>query len=450
MTNKWRATDEGACASALRVAEAEQSRRPVRLTKDNYRAIFENSAVAITVTDANERIVSWNGFAEVLLGMDGNDLHMKPVESLYPGHEWRRIRSQNVRRKGMQHHIETRVIRKDQNVIDVDLSVTVLRAPDGQITGSIGIMADVTDRKKTELALRESEERLRALIENAPDSITTYDFDGIILGSNKKGEELLGYTRGEMIGKSMFDLGLIPEEYVAKTSHALERAISGVESKPFEFELVRKDGSRITAEVTTIASERAGKAEIICISRDITERKQAEEALRRSEELARGMIETAATGMYLMEDGRFTYVNRLMEEISGRTSDELVGTQSITYVHPADREMVRSRAIECLEGRSVLPYEFRAIRKDLEIIWVSERVVSVEFGGKLAVLGTLTDITERKRAEAASRADARRTETLLNIGSAVGRTLSVADLTGRPGIWCSRPIEGSPKVSQRR
>ena len=430
MATRRRGTDRGERLPAAKANKPPGPHKAVRLTKENYKTIFENSAVAITVTDENERIVSWNKFAEVILGMDREDLYMKPVRSLYPVAEWRRIRSQNVRQKGIQNHIETSVIRNDQQIIDVDLSVTVLRSPDGRVTGSIGIMADITDRKKAERSLRESEERLSALIENAPDSITAYDFEGTILDSNRKGEELLGYRREEMIGRSMFDIGVIPEEYAAKTARALERAVESVEAKPFEFELVRKDGSRITAEVTTIAVERAGKAEIICISRDITERKKADEALRRSEEMSRGMIETAATGIYLMENSRITYVNRLMEEISGHTSEELIGTNPIDYVHPADRDMANAKAVESLKGDASLPYEFRAIRKDLEVVWVSERVVSVENSGHRAVLGTLMDITDRKKAEAEAQEYTKRIETLLNIGSTVGRTLNLSELLG--------------------
>ena len=71
--------------------------------EEKYKTIFETSAVAITLTDENERIILWNKYTENLLGMNKDDLYMKPVELLYPPEEWRRIRSENVRQKGMQH-----------------------------------------------------------------------------------------------------------------------------------------------------------------------------------------------------------------------------------------------------------------------------------------------------------------------------------------------------------
>jgi PAS domain S-box-containing protein len=100
----------------------KETRVQPTFTEENYRIIFENSAVAITVTDENENLVSWNSHAAALLGMNDDDLYMKPIRSIYPEEEWKRIRSQNVRQKGMQHHIETQMIKKDRQIIDVDLS----------------------------------------------------------------------------------------------------------------------------------------------------------------------------------------------------------------------------------------------------------------------------------------------------------------------------------------
>ncbi len=279
-----------------------KAREQLQLTEENYRTIFENSAVAITVSDAGENIITWNKFAEVLLRMGRDELYMKPVSSLYPEAEWKRIRSQNVRQKGMQHHFETKIITGDQEIIDVDLSLSVLKGPEGKVNGSIGIIADITERKK------------------------------------------------------------------------------------------------------------------------------AEEALRQSEELSRGMIETAETGIYLLQDGRFQYVNRLLEEICGYSSDELIGTYSLNYVHPEDREMVRAKAIEVLKGQSNLPYEFRSIRKDWETVWLLDKATSIEYQGRRAVLGTLMDITERKMAEAELIDSARQVETLYNIGVTVSQTLNLTEM----------------------
>ncbi|KPJ52140.1 MAG: hypothetical protein AMJ37_03455, partial [Dehalococcoidia bacterium DG_18] len=123
------------------------------------------------------------------------------------------------------------------------------------------------------------------------------------------------------------------------------------------------------------------------------------EKLRESQELSRGMLESAATGMYLVQDGRFQYVSPLFEEISGYRSDELIGTISLDYIHPEDRETTRKSAIENLKGESSLPHEFRFVRKDGKSVWILEKVASIEYGGKRATIASFMDVTERKRAE---------------------------------------------------
>jgi len=126
-----------------------------------YKTIFENSAVAITVSDENEKIIFWNKYAEDLLGIEKSDLYLKPVKSLYPPDEWNKIRSENVRQKGMQHRLETKILRKDNNSLDVDISLSVLKNTDGKIIGSIGVIKDISERKKAEKELKEAHELLR-------------------------------------------------------------------------------------------------------------------------------------------------------------------------------------------------------------------------------------------------------------------------------------------------
>jgi len=126
-----------------------------------YKTIFENSAVAITVSDENEKIIFWNKYAEVLLGIEKSDLYLKPVKSLYPPDEWGKIRSENIRQKGMQHRLETKILRKGNDPLDVDISLSVLKNSDGNIIGSIGVIKDISERKKAEKELKEAHELLR-------------------------------------------------------------------------------------------------------------------------------------------------------------------------------------------------------------------------------------------------------------------------------------------------
>ncbi len=140
------------------ITERIKAERDLQIAEERYRTIFENSAVAITMADERERLISWNKFTEDILGMDKEDLYLRPVSSLYPEGEWEGIRTHDVRQKGMQHHLETRMVRKDGRVIDVDVSLSVLKDSEGRITGSIGVIRDITERKEADRKVKEAME----------------------------------------------------------------------------------------------------------------------------------------------------------------------------------------------------------------------------------------------------------------------------------------------------
>lgn len=137
------------------ITERRKAEYERQLAEDKYRLIFENSAVAITMVDEQERLLSWNKSTEELLGMDRQDLYLKPVQSLYPAEEWKKIRAFDIKKKGMQNHlVETRMIRSDGKIIDVDISLSVFKNAEGKIKGSIGVIRDITEHKKAQEKVR--------------------------------------------------------------------------------------------------------------------------------------------------------------------------------------------------------------------------------------------------------------------------------------------------------
>jgi len=126
---------------------------------------------------------------------------------------------------------------------------------------------------------------------------------------------------------------------------------------------------------------------------------RSRQKLSESSDLAQALLRCAGTGIYIVQDGKFQYANSLFQELTGYSKLELLGMYSLDLVCPEDRETVRKKAIESLKGGSSLPYEYRFVRKNGEIIWVLEKVTSTEYEGKRATVGSFMDITERKRLE---------------------------------------------------
>ena len=285
--------------------------------------------------------------------------------------------------------------------------------------------------KRTEEVVRQSELAAAAVIEGMSDGVMLVNMKGGIVYVNKAFEKLLGYKASELMGRSALELPTYSKSKDRQRAREyLLTVIANNSTVPIDMSAITKGGVEIPINFTAsvIRDSRGKPRTLVAVVRDVSERKRAEETLRDSEELSRGMLEAATSGIYLLQDGRFQYVNPLFEQISGYTLDELKGLYSLDYVHPEDREKVREKAIDVLKGQSSLPYEFRLIKKDSELIWVLDRVASIQYKGKRSVLGTIMDVTERKKAEDEVRLYTGQLETLFNIGATVSQTLNLGEI----------------------
>jgi diguanylate cyclase (GGDEF)-like protein/PAS domain S-box-containing protein len=271
-----------------------------------------------------------------------------------------------------------------------------------------------------------------AVLDGLLDGIVLVSVDGEVAYVNKAFERMLGYEADELVGKSALELPTYrgKKENSNKAAAILKQVIDRGFADPIDMDALTKDGKKIPLSFTaSLIRDTGGKPRtFVAVVRDITERKRMEKALRRSEQMSRGMLATAGTGIYLLEEGCFQYVNRLFEEISGYSSDELKDKYSLDYIHQEDRKFVHNKAVEILKGQSSLPYEYRFIRKNGEAVVVLDRLMSIRYDGKRSVLGSLMDISDIRKAEAQIREYADQLETLFNIGLAATRTLDIKEL----------------------
>ena len=264
------------------------------------------------------------------------------------------------------------------------------------------LQIDITQRKRAEEALRQSQENLRAYLESAPDGVYLNDLKGTFLYGNKKAEELIGYNREELLGKSFLKLNLLPAKYLAKAGKLLALNAMGKPTGPDEFELIKKDGSRIRVEITTTPVKQAeGKAVVIGFARDITERKQAEEALRESEEKYRRLFELSPIGITTVDmKGVITECNPAVYKEGGYSEDELVGKHFSKIAPVRVRDIPKQMRVfsSIIRGKVPKPFEVAYNRKDGTIGWTEVHVGLLKAGGrKLGVQVLQRDITERKR-----------------------------------------------------
>ncbi len=207
---------------------------------------------------------------------------------------------------------------------------------------------------------------------------------------NSRFREDIGYSEDELMDMNPLSV-VLPEDRTTVRKNAIQM-LKGQRSQPYEYRVAAKTGEVrwILETVTSIYYQ--GKQATLGNFMDITERKQAEEIFQT-------VSLKSPTSIYIMQDGKFVFANPRLLSRLGYKEDEMLDTGEHSLIHPEDREMVRQCAIDMLKGIRTAPYEYRAITNDGEMIWVAETVASIQYQGKRAIMGTLLDITERKRAE---------------------------------------------------
>jgi PAS domain S-box-containing protein len=329
---------------------------------------------------------------------------------------------------------EYRLLRKDGSFIWILEKIASIQYKGER--AAIGSLLDITRLKQVEEALRDSEEKLQFIFASIPDGVTVTDLNGIVIEQNEAGIKEIGYgSKDEVIGLNGFDFIAEADRSraIVDLPQIFEKGVSG----PLEYKMLRKDGTEYEGEVTaSMMRDKDGNPQgFITVIRNVTERKKAREELKESQEMMRGMLDSAATGIYLVQDGKFEYVNPLFSGISGYAPEELMGSDSMSHIHPDDREVARAKAIENLKGISDLPHEFRFIRKDGQSTWILEKVASIEYKGRRAAIGSFMDISERKRIEEILRQRSRELEQRTNqllalqqITSAIQSTLDLKEI----------------------
>jgi len=268
-----------------------------------------------------------------------------------------------------------------------------------EVKGFFALVSDITKRKRTEDALKESENRYRNIIESAIDIIYTFSPDGIIISLNPSFETITGWRIKDWIGKSFTDL-IHPEE-LSLAMKLIQESIAGKERPLNEFRLLKKTGDYVLLDFNAKPLLKDGKLiGFFGIARDITERKRAEGLLLESEEKYRLLVENANEAIVVAQDGWMKFVNPKMTEILGYSKEELLSQPFVDFIHPEDQKMVSERHVKRMKGEE-LPhvYHFRIIDKAGNVKWLEINAVLIDWEGHPATLNFLSDIHQRKQME---------------------------------------------------
>jgi len=275
----------------------------------------------------------------------------------------------------------------------------------GQISGFVGTITDITDRKEAEEALKESEEKFRAISQAASDAVVLIDNSGTTIFCNKATEDMLGYSKDELIGKEFHLFAALKKDYREYKKHISRFGKTGqgaAINKTIELVAKKKNGKVFPVELSVSAVNLKSNWHAIGIIRDITERKLAEETLEKSREFYLTLFDEFPVLVWRSGiDLKLDYFNKTWIAFTGRSIEQEIDEGWTKGVHPDDLKQVMKTYIKAFETRKPFTTEYRLRRFDGEYRWVINygqpfRDLDGNFGG---YIGTCYDITERRKHE---------------------------------------------------
>jgi PAS domain S-box-containing protein len=394
------------------VSDRKQAEQELRESETRYRSVLQSATDAIVTSDSSGIIIGWNSGAERIFGYGYTEAVGQPLTSILPlyhaGHPngMKRVQSggdQDVIGKT----VELEGLRKDKSVFPIEFSLSTWESKSGQFFTAI--IRDITERKRAEEALRESEEKYRSLVDGASEAILVVQ-EGMVKFVNLRVVEVTGYSGPDLMGKPFSEF-IYPDDRQMVMDNYVKRTKSEPAPLRYEFRLLSVDGSAKWLEINTVQIDWNGKPASLIFLTDITERKRAEEALRKSEERFRSIYENSTIGLYRTSpDGKIILANPALVKMLGYSSFAELSARNLEK-EGFEPTYQRKKFLEEIDKEGVVKgLESVWICQDGKAIFVRESASAIrdEKGNTLYYDGTVEDITERKHAEDALRASEER------------------------------------------
>ncbi|MHC4519068.1 MAG: sensor histidine kinase, partial [Planctomycetota bacterium] len=393
---------------AVDITERKLVEEALRESTARLQTFFDSSPLAITVTDLEGNVVDCSQAALDTYGLTSKaDILGRSVSALVAERDRARamtIMEALLRDDGSIRDVEFTFVRKDGAEFPGELSATVMQDPDGRPLGLIGTTADITKRKRAEVALRESEETFRSIIEGSPMGMYLYELEEddrlVFTGANPAADRLLGVDNSQFIGKTIEEA--FPPLSKTEVPERYRRAARDGES--WHTEQIDYDYGGIRGAFDVHAF-RMSPGKMAVLFHDITERKRAEEELRASEEKFRTMFELSPYSTVFSDlEGNIITCNEQFARLHATTEgpEAQAGTNVSKFFASAEQPRLAAALRRIIEERQhPLSREFTMLREDGTCFpaETTAKVVVDEKGAPTAILAIAQDITERRRVE---------------------------------------------------
>jgi|GEM_PF-953806 len=381
------------------ISERKAMENALRESESKYKTLIENSQDGVFAI-IGDKVEFVNNTLCKMLGYSAEELYNMPAINMVVPEDRQRGLEISQRRKtgdwstvnGIFHFLA-----KDGSVRECDTFSSILEL-NGQTVSYITVH-DLTENRRMQEQLKLSEEKYRTVIEKATDGIVITQ-QGLLKFLNNSMIEMLQYDESEIVDMPFIDFVVEEDRQVMIDIH--KRRMAGEDfSSLYRSRLIRKDKKIITVELNARTSYYNEKPAAFIIIRDISEREEMEDALRKSEDRFRRMIQSLQEGLFVVQDEKFIFVNEAIVDILGYTVEEMTGRLFYDVMPPENMEQIMSRHQDRIKGeKGSWSYEYTLLHKDgVTRVPVILSTNLTEFDGKPAVVGTAKDITERVRAE---------------------------------------------------
>jgi PAS domain S-box-containing protein/putative nucleotidyltransferase with HDIG domain len=387
------------------ITERKKAEETLRESEEKYRAILESIEEGYYEVDLRGNITFCNDYLCKILGYPKEELlgtnnrrYMDQVSAKHVFETFNQVFLSGVPSKSLNWEL----IRKDGSIRTVEISVSLVRNAKGKPARFRGILRDATEKKLADAALRESEEKYRELVDHAPAGIYEVDFiQRRFVTVNDVMCEYTGYTKEELLG-NMTPFDILTDESKALFMQRMTKIFAGEKvPQAVEYTIKTKDGRIIWVILNhKLIYDQGFPKGARAVVHNITERKLAEEALRKSEEKHRFLVDNANDAIFIAQDGLIKFPNPKTLEILGYSEDDLTKIPYMDLIHPDDRSLL-SEFRQKREGGKELTstYSIRVRNRCGQEIWAQISSVPIAWEDRPATLNFVRDITIQKKAE---------------------------------------------------
>ena len=423
-------------------------------SEERYRDLFENASDIIQSVAPDGRFIYTNRAWQEILGYSNEEIAgLSIFDIIHPNSQAHCTQMfQRVMSGERFDKLEAVFVAKDGREIIVEGSANC-KSADGKPVATRGIFRDVTERRRMEKVLAESEEKYRTIFDLSPEAIVLLSKEGSILNMNERLYDWLSYRPEEIIGKSLSELPFLPEESKARAMEKFSQRMAGEEIPPYELDFIAKSGEkRVGRIIASLVRYEGGEiAWDIIMIRDITERNRKEEALRNAEQKWNSLTQNS-NDITMIVDSK-SIIQDINKPVPPYKPEDVIGKSVYDFIPKEQHYVMENVLKKVFEEGKPTTFEISSEIPEVGIMWFRTKTVPIKRKEKVTdAIQITTDITERKQMEEALRESEEKYRLLIeNSGTAITvvnadgvllllNNMAAMQLGGEPDDFAGKPL----------